>query len=418
MSAQSTAPETGVQSATTGGESPKSSASAPTWAARRHELLERLSGEWRLVPVLVSLAAIWIFFALQTDVFLGSRNLSNLSAQIAVTSIIALGLVLVLIVAEIDLSVAALSAVSAAITAKLVVQSGVPAGVGVAIGLAAGAGIGLVQGAVVTTFGAPAFIVTLGGSLALQGLLLTLLPADTGLIPLSGTPLENIAGSYLSGPVAGALVVVATLLVGALRWQSYSHRRAEGLPSSMVTSVVLPTVAVAAGGALFVAVLNAYRGVPTPIVIVLLLLAVFFWMTTQTRFGTYLYAIGDNAEAARRAGIPVGRVKLTAFVLVGMLSAIGGIVAASRVLAVSPQSGESTLLLEAVAAAVIGGASLFGGRGSVWAALLGALVIGSISNGMFLINASTEMRLAVEGFILVVAVVADAVISRGTLRAR
>ena len=388
-------------------------------ARRRHELAERLSGDWRFIPVLLSLAAIWIFFAAQSDAFLTSRNLSNLAGQIAVTSIIALGLVLLLIVAEIDLSVAILSSVSAAITGKLVVQSGLPAGFAIVIGIAAGACIALLQGAVVTTFGAPAFIVTLGGSLVLQGLLLALLPADTGLIALAGTPLENVANSYLSTPVAGSIVVVTTVIVGALRWQSWAHRRSEGLQTSVARGVVVPTATVAVGGVVFVVIMDGYRGVPTPIVIVLSLLAIFYWITTQTRFGTHLYAIGDNADAARKAGIGVARVKLTAFAFVGMLSAIGGIVAASRVLSVSAQSGgDSNLLLEAVGAAVIGGASLFGGRGSVWAALLGALVIGSISNGLFLINASTEVRLGVEGLILIVAVVVDAVVSRGSIRAR
>ncbi len=391
--------------------------SSETWRRRREELVERLSGEWRMLPVLLTLAVIWIFFATQSDAFLTSRNLSNLTSQIAVTSIVALGLVLVLIVAEIDLSVAALSAVCAAIVARLVVDSDVSVVLAVIVGILVGAGVGAVQGAVVTRFGAPAFIVTLGGSLALQGALLKLLPPDTGLVPLVGTPLEDIANSFISTPAALIVVLAVTVLVGAMRFQSYRRIRQEGLSGSLLRTLAIPTLGLGGVGLVFVLVLDGYQGVPTPIAIVLGLLAIFYYLTTQTRFGTYLYAIGGNPEAARRAGIPVRRIKLMAFVFVGMLCAIGGVVASSRVLGVSAQSGDSTLLLESVAAAVIGGASLFGGRGSVWAALVGALVIGSISNGMFLINASTEMRLVVQGLILVVAVVADAVISRvGPLR--
>lgn len=382
---------------------------------KREQLVEKLSGEWRLVPVLISLAVVWIFFATQSSAFLTSRNLSNLAGQIAVTAIIALALVLVLIVAEIDLSVAALSAVCGAISAKLVVTSGFAAVPAVVIAIAIGAAIGGVQGTVVTAFRAPAFIVTLGGSLALQGLLLQLLPSDTGLIALANTPLASISNNYLSSAAGYILVLVSALWVAGLRWQSARGWAREGLPSHYATTVGLPVLGVLVIGGGAVAIFNSYQGTPIPIAIVLGLLAVFAYLTTQTRWGTHLYAIGGSAEAARRAGIHVKRVRLTAFILVGAIVAIGGIVAASRELGVSPQASDPTLVLEAVAAAVIGGASLFGGRGSVWAALFGALIIGSISNGLALINASTQVQLEVEGLILIAAVVVDAALVRGHL---
>ncbi|MDW5593080.1 sugar ABC transporter permease [Conexibacter stalactiti] len=383
---------------------------------RRRDLTEKLSGEWRLLPVLATLALIWLFFATQSDAFLTARNLSNLSQQIAVTAIIALALVFVLILAEIDLSVAVLSAVCGAVTAKLVVESGMPAVPAIIIGVAVGTGVGAIQGGIVTTFGAPAFIVTLGGSLALQGVLLQVLPADTGIVPLSDTSLAGIANDYLSDVVGYALAAVLAVLVAALRWQGYRSRVREGLPADLGRSVGAPVAAVLVLGVALVAMFNAYQGVPGPIAILAVLLVVFSYVTTQTRWGTHLYAIGGNAEAARRAGIHVSRVTLTAFMLVGALVAVGGIVAASRQLGVSAQSADSTLVLEAVAAAVIGGASLFGGRGSVWAALFGALIIGSIANGLALLNATTQVRLEVEGGILVAAVVIDALIVRGRLR--
>ena len=398
---------------------PSASPEAPTAAppprrgeARRRDLVERLGGDLRLVPVLLVLAVIWIFFASQNSVFLGSRNLSNLSAQIATTAVVALGLVFVLIVAEIDLSVAALSAVCGGITARLVTETGLPAGGAIAIGVAAGATVGLVQGSITTAFGAPAFIVTLGGGLAMQGLLLVLLPGDTENISLAGTAIQDIAGTTLAPGLAFALVAVTVTLVGFIRWQDFTNRRAAELEASLPRQVVAPTALLGAVMVAAVVMFDSYKGTPTPLAIVLALLAAGWVLTTQTRFGTYLYAIGNNPEAARRAGIGVIRVKLLAFVLVGALAAVGGIIASSRVLGVSPQSADSTLLLEAVAAAVIGGASLFGGRGSVWAALVGALIIGSIANGMFLINASTQVRYAVEGGILVLAVVMDSLLSR------
>ena len=392
----------------------RSAASAPAHAPghRRAVISRALSGRFRMLPVLISLLVLWVIFQVQSDAFLSARNLSNLSVQIVVTAMLAVGLVLVLLIGEIDLSVAALSGMSAAVMGKLLVDVGLSAWTAMGLAVVAGLLVGLLQGVVVTAFNAPAFIVTLGSSLVIQAGLLQLLPR-TGQYPLAGTPVATLAGSYLVGPVGWAAGVAVPLLVTALLYQSHRHKQQQGLASSLVATVLLPGLILLAVSVLVVFVLGRDRGVPTPVAILLALLGVMAFVTTQTRFGTYLYAVGGNAEASRRAGIPVRRVKIITFGLAGVFSAVAGVLAASRTLGVSAQSGVSgTLLLEAVAAAVIGGASLFGGRGSVWAALLGALVIGSVANGLDLLGASTVLKLSLTGAILMAAVMVDGIISR------
>ena len=380
---------------------------------RRALVIDALGTKFRFVPVLVTLAIIWTVFTLANPTFLSPRNLSNLSDQIAVTAILALGLVLVLLVGEIDLSVATLSAVSGAIVGVLVVNQGFPLVPAFMIGLLFGGLFGLLQGSIVMFLGAPAFIVTLGGQLVLSGLLLVFLPSSTGLVPLAGTPLAAVANTDIPPVFSYTAAAVAGLAVMALQWSSHRKRVANDLPSSAGRTLGVG-FAILVGLMALAVLFNSYRGVPSAVGILAILVAFLSYVMTQTRYGTWLYAIGGNREAARRAGIPVRAIKISAFVILGMLASVAGVVAASRVLGVSAASDSPTLLLEAIAAAVIGGTSLFGGRGNIWSAIIGALVIGSIASGMFLINASTEARLFVQGGVLIVAVVADALIARNS----
>lgn len=373
--------------------------------------LERLGTKWRMIPVLVVLAIIWAYFGHQNELFLTPRNLSNLAGQIVVTSLVALGLLFVLLVGEIDLSVAAASAVSAGVVAKLTLDYHLGVAAALPAGLATGVALGAVNGLIVTFFRAPSFIVTLGVSLALQGLLLQLLP-PTNLYSLVQSPVAAISTTHLSAAAGWSVLVAAVVIFSLLRAQRHLAMRSHGLASSLAGAVLLPLALVAGASSAVLWVFTAYKGLPLPVAILLLVLGALSYITTQTRFGLHLYAMGANPEAAARAGIPVNLIKVAAFMISGALVAAGGILAAARVMGVSPESADPTLLLEAVAAAVIGGVSLFGGRGSVWSALAGALVIGSVSNGLLLINASTEARLEVQGAILVVAVVLDALISR------
>jgi D-xylose transport system permease protein len=364
------------------------------------------------------LAAIWIYFGAQNSAFLGNRNLTNLLVQIVVTATIALGIVFVLLVAEIDLSVAANSGASATFTAILVVNHGWPSWLGLAVGLAFGAAIGLVQGAVVTQFGVPSFIVTLGTQLVLLGAILKLLPGGTGQVSLFGTGIAKLSSTYLSPGLGWTLMAVGDAVFIALRLLATREAARRGLNASAVRDVLAPAAVLCVASAVAVATLNSYLGVPLPVVILFGLLAIFSYITTQTRFGLYLHAVGANPDAARRAGIGVAKTKMIAFTLAGGLAALGGILAASRLLGVSASSGSGTVLLESIAAAVIGGTSLFGGRGSVWDALIGALVIGSISNGLDLIGAQTVVKYVAEGVILVIAATVDAMLTRGSVLAR
>jgi D-xylose transport system permease protein len=381
----------------------------------RRRVVDALAGDYRLVPVCIALALIWLFFAVTTDSFLSPRNLSNLSLQIVVTGVLALGLVLVMLIAEIDLSVAALSGVCSAIMAALIVEQGWSPVLAVVVAVGAGALFGAAQGTVVV-FGAPSFVVTLGGSLALGGALLLLLP-DAGQINLAETPIADVAGTYIPPALGWVLLACGLALAAVLRLRRLRRLRqgTRGAAGPRDLGVLLPTALAAVAA---IAILNSYRGVPVAVAIFLGLLVALWYLGTQTRFGTYLYAVGGNVEAARRAGINVPRLRVVTFALAGGFAAIAGIIAASRLLGVSTQSGSGTLLLQAIAAAVIGGASLFGGRGSIWAALLGALVIGSVSNGLDLRGSPDEVKLIVQGAILVLAVAIDAVVSRGSLLPR
>ncbi|TAK36907.1 MAG: inner-membrane translocator [Chloroflexota bacterium] len=380
----------------------------------RHRLFELLAGDLRILPVLIALLAIWFIFASLSPVFVSSRNITNLFMQSVVTGIIALAIIPVLIVGEIDLSIAAISGLCGTLTAQLTLQLGWPPMLAVAAAILVGVTIGLIQGVWITRSGAPSFLVTFGGSLALGGAQMALLP-KAGNVNLLGSGLEFIAGEYLPASIGFLFAIVAALSFGLLRHQTFREKQKLGTAASLSRQVVAPAVTVGALCAVAVAILNQYRGVPLAALIFFVLLAIFAYVTTQTKFGLYMFAIGGSVESARRAAIPVLRIKTAAFMIAGGLSAIAGIVAASRLIGVSVGLGGGTLLLEGIAAAVIGGTSLFGGRGTVWAALLGALVIGSISNGMDLLGMSTEIKMAVTGGILVLATTIDAVISRGSL---
>jgi D-xylose transport system permease protein len=394
--------------------------SQPTTPAEadRQPLVRRVStslANSRSLTVGITLVAVWLFFWVRdpNDVFLSARNLSNLTLQITVTGLLALGLVFVLLIGEIDLSVAALSGVSAAVVAALVQQNGLNTVIAVLVGLAFAASFQIAQSALVV-LGPPSFIVTLGASLVLNGLLLRLLPS-TGQFNLSGSSLGSFASKYISIGWAVAAAVVLYVVFASARVSTWRRQRGRGL-SATVASLVIALAMPAIGAVVALTVYSRYRGVPVPFAVFFGLVLLASYALTQTRFGTSVYAVGGNREAARRAGIRVTAVVVTVFAIAGLLSALGGLIAASRVLGVSNQSGSGSLLLEAIAAAVIGGVSLSGGRGTAWASLLGALVIGSISNGMDLLDYSTSAKMMVQGGLLVTAVLVDVVLNRGSFR--
>ena len=367
----------------------------------------------RSIPVLITLAIIWGVFYSQSPFYLSFGNLTNLTLQIVTTAILALGVVFVLLVGEIDLSSAALSGVCAAVAGTVVVGQGMPLPVGIAAAVAFGMLVTFVEAQVIA-FGVPSLIVTLGGMVILQGALLVVLPEEF-VISIAGTPLALLASTTVPAGASYLLAAVGTVVFAGYRLVQHRERTSTGSATSLVRSVVVPSLVAGVGLFGVVFVLSRQRGLPLPVLILAVMLLVAWYWTTQTRYGTHLYAVGGDREAAQRAGIPVRRMVLYSFLVLGACAAVAGMVDASRHLGVSVSSGAGPLMLIAIAAAVVGGTSLFGGRGSVWSALLGALVIGSISNGVQLLGLSTEVQFFATGIVLITAVAVDVVLTRGSV---
>jgi D-xylose transport system permease protein len=372
------------------------------------ELLRRLGrGELGSVRVLVAIAVIWTIFQLANDRFLSAINLTNLSLQIAAVATISIGVVLILLLGEIDLSVGAVSGLAAGVMAVLSVKEGWNPELAIVAALVVGALIGLLQGFFITVFGIPSFVVTLAGLLAWPGFLLLVL-GETGTVPLPPSTITDLTGTFFDPAVGWVLAIaVVAVYVGSVVYARMRRQRAGLSVPPLVQAMIAPAL-IAAGTFAAVAILNADRGVPLAVVIVIALTAIFSFITERTRFGRHIFAVGGNAEASRRAGIRVNWVRRAVFVLGSTLAAFGGVLAASRLLAVNQQSGSEEVLLFAIAGPVIAGTSLFGGRGFVWSALLGAIVIGSISNGMDLLGLESDIKFIITGAVLLAAVTIDA----------
>ncbi|HWV85087.1 MAG TPA: sugar ABC transporter permease [Capillimicrobium sp.] len=376
------------------------------------EFLRRFGqGEFGSLRVLITLAVIWVIFGLAHDRFLSAVNLTNLSLQIAGIGLISVGVVLVLLLGEIDLSVAIVSGLCAAIMAVLNVKHGWSPVLAVLVAIAAGAAIGTFQGFVHTRFGIPSFVVTLAGLLGWQGALLWVL-GDTGTVNINATFIVDLAGTFFDDVVGWIIAVALIVVYAAVTLNGRRERLRAGLEAPPVGLLVVRIVAIAIPVVLTVWIVNQDRGLPLALCILVGFVMLFDYITQRTRFGRHIYAVGGNEEAARRAGIRVGRIRVAVFALASAMAACGGIMLASRLLAVNQSSGGSDLLLLAIAGPVIAGTSLFGGRGRVWSALLGALVIGSINNGMDLLAYSSDTKFMVTGAVLLGAVVVDAATSR------
>ena len=370
-----------------------------------------IQGDLASVRVVFGLVLIAIIFQIANDRFLSAVNLTNLFLQITAVGLISVGVVYVLLLGEIDLSVGAVSGLAAAVMAVMNTKHGWPAVPAIAIGIVVGLVIGLVQGTLFASIGVPSFVVTLAGLLAWQGALLWVL-GDTGTVNLTDPTIVGLANTFYSDTVGWIIgAVVIALYAGANLW-SYSRRVATGLADQDLVPVLVRIVIVAAAVVGALLILNSDRGLPLAVVILIAFVAGMEYVVTRTKFGRHVFAVGGNAEAARRAGIRVTWVRIAVFGIGGTMAAIGGILAASRLLAVNQSSGGSDLLLLAIAGPVIAGTSLFGGRGSVWSALLGALVIGSISNGMDLLALNSSVKFMVTGGVLLAAVVIDALARR------
>jgi D-xylose transport system permease protein len=383
-------------------------ADAPAERTSPRDMLRRfLQGDLASLRVILAIAVIWIIFQSQNDNFLTAQNLTNLFLQITAIGLIAVGIVLVLLIGEIDLSVGAVSGFAAAVMAVLNVKHGWGAAPAVAAGVATGAAIGLAQGLLFTKFTIPSFVITLAGSLVWQGALLKVL-GQTGTVNLSNSGITDLANTFYGDVVGWILAAVIIGIYALSTLYGYRRRAAAGVTSEPIALLLVRIGVMAAVTIAAVAILNSDRGVPLAIIILVAFVIAFQLITTRTVFGRHLFAVGGSAEAARRAGIGVTKIRIIAFTLCSSMAAVGGILAASRLLAVNQSSGGSNLLLESIAAPVIAGTSLFGGRGSVWSALLGATVIGSIANGMNLLALESSVKLMITGGVLLAAVVVDA----------
>ncbi|MCW2989641.1 MAG: inner-rane translocator [Solirubrobacterales bacterium] len=383
---------------------------------RPHATLTTRIAQLGSLRVAIVLAIIWIVFQTRNDAFLSSFNLTNLVLQIAAVGTISVGIVLILLLGEIDLSVGAVSGLAAAVMAVLNVKHGWGPVPSILAALATGALIGLINGFCVTYFNIPSFVVTLAGLLAWQGALLLVL-GDTGTVNLTDETITGLTGTFYGDVFAWILAAVVIGAFALSGWLERARRAKAGLAPPSLNKFLITLAGVAIGTIATVLVLRSDRGIPLAGLILLGLCAIFVFLTTRTLFGRHVFAVGGNAEAARRSGIRVMRIRITVFMLASTLAAAGGVLAAARLLAVNQGSGGSDLLLLAIAGPVIAGTSLFGGRGSVWHALLGALVIGSISNGMDLLALESSVKYMITGAVLLLAVIIDAVIKTQRERA-
>ncbi|WP_257456585.1 sugar ABC transporter permease [Archangium lipolyticum] len=369
-------------------------------------------GELGSLPVLIGLVAIWVTFYLANERFLSAVNLTNLMLQIAAMGMISAGIVLVLLLGEIDLSAGAVSGLAAAVMAILNVKLQWGAVPSLLAGLGTGAAIGLFQGIWITRFRVPSFVVTLAGFLGWQGALLYVL-GGTGTVNLNDRLITGMTGTFFEPSIAWPLVILIVIVDLATVALERARRAAAGLPLPRIRSTAMRVVLTSGALVAATAIFTQDRGLPLGTLILVGVVLLLETVLVCTRFGRHVFAVGGNMEASRRSGIRVERIRVAVFTLGSTLAAAGGILASSRLLAVNQSSGSGDILLNAIAAAVIGGTSLFGGRGSAWSAILGALVIGSISNGMDLLALSSSVKFMVTGAVLLVAASIDAISRRG-----
>ncbi|MER7274060.1 sugar ABC transporter permease [Dactylosporangium sp. NPDC000244] len=376
-------------------------------AARSRARLTRFSGDLGPWPVLVGLVCIAVGFQAANSAFLTPRNLSNLILQTGTLVVLTLGIMLVLLIGEIDLSIGAVSGVTACVMGIMSALHGWPAWAAIALAIALGALIGLVQSSWIVAFKAPSFIVTLAGMLVWQGAQLILLSDQNGQLRIEDSVITSIASNYLPRPVGWTLTMLVALAgAGWVVVRRYLSQRA-GYGTNSLAADLGRVLAIVAAPIVVMLVLDSYLGVPYMLVAVLAVTVTLAVVTGFTVFGRHIYAVGGNAEAARRTGVRVGSLRITVFVIASALAAFAGILEASRGFAVSVNSGGGNAALNAIAAAVIGGTSLFGGRGRVVGALLGALVISSVQNGLALIGQTAATQIIATGLILLAAVTLD-----------
>jgi D-xylose transport system permease protein len=397
---------------------PAASSGAPAretvGAYARRWLTDVKSGDLGSLPIIVGLVVIAIVFQIQNDRFLTASNFVNLIVQTAPYAVIAMGVTFALLLGEIDLSIGFVSGVGGVLVALLLTPDGneLPTAVAIFLALAAGIGIGVLHGLIITKVGVPSFVVTLAGLLAWNGVVLLLI-GSRGTVILQNDFVIGLANDFMAPGLAWILMVLCVGLYAAVQLVRLRSREKAGLANDPVVIIALRIAGLALVLAIVVAVANQDRGVPYSGILVGALVVSLTYVLNRTRFGRHVYAVGGNQEGARRAGIDVDRVKIACFALVSVLAVLGGIILASRLRSVDTNTGGGQALLYPIAAAVIGGTSLFGGRGTMKAALLGALVMISIDNGLGLLGLSSGTKFVVTGGVLLLAVTVDSISRRG-----
>jgi len=377
------------------------------------------AGDTGVLPVLAGMLVISILFQSLNSNFLSAGNLVNLLIQGAAFMLLAMGEVFVLLLGEIDLSIGFVSGIGGVVTAELVKQQhNWPWWAAVIVALLVCAGIGLVQGTIITRLGLPSFVVTLAGLLGWQGVMLLIL-GQGGSLPINNNIVNDVASGNLTPLTSWVVAIAIVVVMGARIWRRESGRRARGLAAPPASLSLLKIAGIALTGVVIVLLCNtdrgrvvAIKGVPWVVLLVLVVLAAWTFLLGRTKFGRYVYAIGGNPEAARRAGVNLARIRTLAFVLASTTAGIAGIVYASRLRSVSTALDGGTLVLYSVAAAVIGGTSLLGGRGKAVHAVLGGIVIAAIDNGMGLQGYSAAAKNVVTALVLLAAVTIDSVARR------
>ena len=366
------------------------------------------SGQLGSLPIIVGLVVIAIVFQSQNDNFLTAGNFVNLIVQAAPIAIIAMGVVFVLLLGEIDLSVGYVSGVAGVVAAVLLIPDGneVPTWVAIVLALGSGIAIGTLHGLIITKIGIPSFVVTLAGLLAWNGVVLLLI-GSRGTVVLQDDFMIGLANDFLPESMSWILVFVGTAIYAGAQLNEVRIRRKAGLEHDPFALIALRIAGLFAALAIVVYIAYQDRGIPYAFLIVAFFLLFWSAVLNRTRFGRYIYAVGGNAEASRRAGIKVDRIKIYVFAICSFMAAVGGLVLASRLRSVDTNAGGGEILLFSIAAAVIGGTSLFGGVGHIKSAILGALVIGSINNGLGLLGLGSGEKFVITGGVLLLAVAVD-----------
>ncbi|MFH9617353.1 sugar ABC transporter permease [Streptomyces pratensis] len=367
-------------------------------------------GDLGSIPVIIGLIIICVVFQSLNSEFLSAKNVSDIAVTMVATGMMAVGIIFVLLLGEIDLSVGSVSGVSGAVVAVLSVTHGMNEWLAVLVAILSGAVMGAIHGFFFARIGAPAFAVTLAGLLFWLGFMLQLL-GDTGTINLDSDGVVGKLTTYYFSDVAAAYGLAAVAVIGYFLSAFLDTRRREaaGIPSRPLVDIVIRTVvlAVFAFGAAFM--FNQYRGLPLALVLFLVVLVGTDFVLRRTSYGRKIFALGGSVEASRRAGINVTAIRVSVFAIAGTFAAIGGLFWASKIAAANQGSGGGDLLMNVIAAAVIGGTSLFGGRGRTWNALLGVMVIVSIQYGLALEGIATPINYMITGAVLLITVVIDSI---------